>query len=77
MDLELSHDILCRRAAQDNRRADRGHLDLQQYIISPQNHQQQGRRLRGILVCFVCFVVSKTKKLVCIRVNSWFTLYLL
>ena len=34
MDSELPHDILCISRSDDNRRADGGHLDLQQYIIS-------------------------------------------
>jgi hypothetical protein len=77
MDLELPHDILCRRAAHDNRRSRRSrwhHLQSTSCFIIESFWQLSARR-RGILVCFVFFVVSK--KLVFIRVHSWFSLHLL
>ena len=79
MALELSHDILCRRAANDNRRSCRSHRDIFHHTYSLHNiiFSIKATATAAISCLFVNFVVQKIKKFVSIRVNSWFSLHLL
>ena len=72
MDFKLPHDILCCRAAHDNRRADGGLSDFlpDQNIILSTNSSEPWPTSARHSVSSVYSV--DYQKFVCIRVNSWF-----